>query len=107
MWRVLQASGFKVLQAADGSVALSLATRSKPDLIISDVMMDNLNGFMLCELLRKEPSTSEIPIILITGEAQRAGAWESEMNVKYLQKPVGVRDLLSAVNQQLESAASH
>jgi len=104
MWRTLRSAGFKVLQAADGLIALSIATRKIPDLIISDVMMDNLNGFMLCDLLRKEPRTANIPIFLITGEAQRAGAWQSEMNVKYFQKPVAVRDLLAAVDQELASA---
>jgi len=106
MWRILRSGGFKVLQASDGLIALSIATRKKPDLIISDVMMDNLNGFMLCELLRKEPKTTNIPIFLITGEAQRAGAWQSEMNVKYFQKPIAVRDLLDAVHQELADAPS-
>lgn len=98
---VLRQNKFKVLEAENGSRALALATARKPDLIISDVMMDNVNGFMLCELLRKEPSTAKIPIILVTGAAQNAGAWNSDGTVDYLQKPVSMSDLLLAVRKRL------
>ena len=98
---VLRKNGFKVLEAENGSLALSLATAGKPDLIISDVMMDNVNGFMLYELLRKQPVTADIPMILITGAAQGAGAWGVEKNVGYLQKPIGMSDLLAEVQKRL------
>jgi CheY-like chemotaxis protein len=78
---VLNSNGFETLEADDGSTALTLAMEKKPDLIISDVMMDNVNGFMLYEMLRKDSSTRKIPMILITGEAQKFGAWDSEKDV--------------------------
>jgi CheY-like chemotaxis protein len=101
MLRILSAHGYGVLEADNGSLALELAGERRPDLIITDVMMDNMNGFMLFELLRKEPATAAIPITLVTGVAQEAGAWDSVENVSYLQKPVDIADLLQAVEQHL------
>ncbi|HTY36046.1 MAG TPA: response regulator [Bacteroidota bacterium] len=98
---VLHSNGFEVLEAENGSMALTLATERKPDLIISDVMMDNVNGFMLYELLQKEKQTKRIPFILVTGEAQKFGAWDSEKNVGYFQKPVSMHDLIEGVKKRL------
>ena len=103
---VLNTNGFETLEADNGTEALTLATEKKPDLIISDVMMDNVNGFMLYELLRKEPATRKIPMILITGEAQKFGAWESEKNVAYFQKPVSMHDVLDEVKKRLKIKSS-
>jgi len=103
---VLNTNGFETLEAENGSIALTLATERKPDLIISDVMMDNLNGFMLYELLRKETATRRIPMIFITGEAQKYGAWDSEKKVGYFQKPVSMHDLLNEVKKRLRVTRS-
>jgi DNA-binding response OmpR family regulator len=98
---VLRQNGYRVFEADNGSRALFLAVNRKPDLIISDVMMDNINGFMLFELLRKERVTEHIPVILMTGAAQGVGAWGSEEHVGYLQKPVGIRQLLEEVERHI------
>ncbi len=103
---VLEAEGFETLEAENGSVAFSLATDRKPDLIISDVMMENLNGFMLYELLQRERSTRGIPLILITGEAADVGAWNAEDNVAYFEKPLSMHDLLSEVRKRLGETPS-
>jgi len=99
---VLDEEGFEVLEADNGSAAYSLATEKKPGLIISDVMMDNMNGFMLCEMLRRDPATREIPVILITGAAQGFGAWNTEQAVKYFEKPLSMHDLLIEVRKRLQ-----
>jgi CheY-like chemotaxis protein len=103
---VFNSNGFEILEAEDGTVALTMATERKPDLIISDVMMDNMNGFMLYEMLRKQPSTRKIPMILVTGEAQKSGAWDAEKNVGYFQKPVSMHDLLNEVKKRLHITGS-
>ena len=96
---VLGEKGFETLEADNGDSALELATTERPDVIISDVMMDNLNGFLLAELLQKEERTSSIPIILMTGAAQAAGAWDTDPDVQYLQKPFSADVLLNAVER--------
>ncbi|HTX17182.1 MAG TPA: response regulator [Bacteroidota bacterium] len=98
---VLTKQGYTVIEAEDGSAALDLAKENLPDLVISDVMMENLNGFMLYELLRDEPKTRNIPMIFVTGEAQKAGAWASDPSVAYLEKPVEPQELLDAVKKKL------
>ncbi len=103
LWNiVLSKQGYEVVEAEDGSLALDLAKARLPDLVISDVMMENLNGFMLYELLREEPSTKNIPMIFVTGEAQKAGAWASDPTVAYLEKPVEPHELLAAVKKKLK-----
>ncbi len=96
---ILTREGYEIIQAEDGSVALDLAKAKMPDLIISDVMMENVNGFMLYELLQDDPVTENIPMIFVTGEAQRAGAWDSNPNVLYLEKPIVMQQLIDAVNK--------
>ncbi len=97
----LKDEGFETIEADNGSSALTLAKTHQPDLIISDVVMDSGSGFMLWEWLRDDPQTAAIPLILITGLAEHAGAWESDPEVEYLAKPFGVLQLLSAVTRKL------
>lgn len=59
-------SGFEVETAKDGSEGYKKVFETAPDLILSDVMMPSLNGFQLCRLLKNNPTTKEIPIILLT-----------------------------------------
>ena len=99
---VLSKEGYGVLEAEDGSSALDLAKEKIPDLVITDVMMENVNGFMLYELLRDEPATFKIPVIFVTGQAQRAGAWASDPGVTYLEKPVFPDQLVLAVKKVLK-----
>jgi CheY-like chemotaxis protein len=98
---VLNANGFEILEAENGSAAFALAAEKQPHLIISDVMMDNMNGFMLLEMLRKDLTTRRIPVMLVTGEAQKYGAWDSVKKVGYFQKPLSMNDLLTAVRKRL------
>jgi len=97
----LQDQGFETIEADNGATGLDLARSHRPDLIISDVMMDNGNGFFLRELLLEDPKTASIPLILMTGQAQRAGAWESDPDVEYLTKPFKVEQLLAAVERKI------
>jgi len=101
--KVLISEGFEILEAEDGGAALDIAKAKLPDLIISDVKMNNLNGFMLVEFLRDDPATAKIPVILVTGEAQNAGMWDSDRNIGYILKPVSPDQLLSAVTRWIKS----
>lgn len=98
---ILEKEGFSVIEAEDGASALEIAKEKLPDLIISDVMMENVNGFMLYEFLRDDPKTEKIPMILVTGKAHSAGAWNLDPHIGYLQKPVAPHELLTAVNKRI------
>ena len=100
---ILSSEGYGVIEAEDGSIALDLAKIKMPDLIISDVMMENVNGFMLYEMLHDDTVTKNIPMIFVTGEAQKAGAWDSDPNVVYLEKPIVMQQLIDAVEKVMKA----
>src|SRR3990172_1046817 len=101
----LEALGYDVIEADSGTKALDLARSLKPHLIISDVVMDSGSGFLLRELLREDEETSMIPLVLMTGHAQGAGAWGSDPDIEYLEKPFKSAKLVSAVERSLKRAS--
>lgn len=98
----LKRDGFETLEADDGLSAFELAKAHIPALIISAVMMYSGSGFILQEFLKKEPRTAKIPLILMSGKAQDAGAWGSDPDVAYFEKPFDLSQLLSAVQRMLK-----
>jgi len=101
--RLLEQS-YWVETAIDGIDALNGIRHSPPDLVLSDVMMPNLNGFGLLQALRSQPETKEIPIILLSaraGEEARVeglGAGADD----YLVKPFSARELIARVESTLK-----
>ena len=95
--------GFTVLQAVDGALGLEQARASKPDIIVSDVMMPNMSGVEMVTELKADPETANIPVILLSAKAQGgdirhgidAGADE------YVTKPFEPLDLIDRVNALL------
>ena len=67
----LEAEGFYVVSAGDGEEAYTKALDEAPDLIILDVMMPKGDGFETCERLKKDPRTSDIPVVLLTAKTGR------------------------------------
>jgi CheY-like chemotaxis protein len=98
--------GFKLLEAEDGLIGLEFAKKHKPDLVISDVVMDNVNGFMMLESLRADPETAQIPVIMMTSQATQAGAWKSGGAIEYLEKGFTVDELLAVVDRILKAEPS-
>jgi PAS domain S-box-containing protein len=101
--------GFDVHTAQDGKRALELARTSRPDAIISDVMMPELDGFGLVLALRDDPALADVPIVLVTSSyvepadrtlAQRAGA-----NDLVVRSP-DLEDLIRAIRDALETESS-
>jgi CheY-like chemotaxis protein len=99
--------GFEVLEAENGLVGLELARRQKPNLIISDVIMDNLNGFMMLESLQEDPETAQIPVIMMTTPALNAGAWKSGVAIEYLEKGFSLDELIAIVDKILKIQPTH
>ena len=62
----LEAFGFEVVTAADGQEGLSKARKEKPDLIIMDIMMPNVDGYQACRMIKFDTNLSSIPIIMLT-----------------------------------------
>ena len=100
---VLEKEGFAIGTAANGTDALIKTRSISPDLIILDLMLPGLNGFDICETLRKDPLTASVPIIMLTGlcsEFGRLAGLESGAN-EFLTKPFKVEELVSKVDKLL------
>lgn len=99
----LRQSGFFVFEARDGQEGSEIAQHHIPDLIISDVMMEKLDGFALLDKLRMDPATSTIPFIFMTGlsdkDSMRKGMTSGADD--FLVKPFTGSDLLAAVESRL------
>jgi signal transduction histidine kinase len=94
---------FDVEAVSDGNAALNHALKHPPDLILSDIMMPGLDGFALLKALRSEPSTSTLPVILLSaraGEESRVEGIEAGAD-DYLVKPFTARELLARVTTHL------
>ena len=100
-------AGYEVTTAANGWEALDCIKRCRPDLILLDLMLPDLDGFGVCEILRRDPLSATIPIIIVS-------AWASTDSrnlglelgaLDYITKPFSPKELVSRVNQLLHARA--
>jgi PAS domain S-box-containing protein len=97
---------YEVHAVPDGQAALAAVREYSPELVLSDVMMPNLDGFGLLHALRSDPATRTVPIILLSaraGEESRVEGMEQGAD-DYLIKPFSARELLARVQTHLEMA---
>ncbi len=101
--RLLNDRGWSVEAVGDGNAALAAARRTRPDLVLTNVMMPGLDGFALMRALRREPATATVPIVLLSARAGEEARIEgSEAGADdYLVKPFGAQELLARVGAQL------
>jgi signal transduction histidine kinase len=100
-----QLDTYRIMEAADGRQGLSLAKQYLPNLIILDYMMPEIDGIELAEMLKKDPSTARIPIILLTahaGDGPRIAALNAGVN-DFLTKPFSSTELQSRVKNILST----
>lgn len=100
--REIKTAGYNVIESDNGEDALEMIKQQKPDLIISDVMMTNMNGFMLRQAITDDPEIANIPFIMMTGMAMNAGAWEADPDVDYIKKPFIIPDVIALINKRLK-----
>ncbi len=102
----LSQKGYEILEAENGAIGIEIARRSLPDLILCDVNMEKVDGYLTLSSLRNEPSTSAIPFILMTGLADNAGMRHGmELGADdYLPKPFTLEGLYAAVEVRLSKA---
>ncbi|MES2559352.1 MAG: response regulator [Bacteroidota bacterium] len=100
---ILTLARFDVIKACNGKEGVSLAQTERPDLIICDIMMPELDGYGVLHLLSKDESTSWIPFIFVTAKAEREDLRKGmSMGADdYLTKPYDDRELLDVVETRL------
>jgi DNA-binding response OmpR family regulator len=108
MGEILELANYKVLLAPDGKQGVALALSAKPDIIICDIMMPELDGYGVIHLLQKNEATRNIPFIFLTAKAERAELRKGmELGADdYITKPFSGTELLNAIEGRLRKAAS-
>jgi DNA-binding NarL/FixJ family response regulator len=103
---VLRLEKFQALSAENGRIGVELAKKKKPDLVLCDVMMPELDGYGVITALRADPETVAVPFIFLTAKGEKPDI-RVGMNLgadDYLTKPVVKADLLAAIRSRLERA---
>ena len=104
----LEMDGHELFCARNGMEALNQARKHLPDVILLDLMLPDMDGFSICEILRCQPSTANIPVIMLTamaGEMPRLHGFEVGAS-DYCLKPIRLRDLRDRVRSVIETCAA-
>lgn len=102
MRALLEAFGYHVIVATNGREAVELATSHRPDLVLMDIMMPELDGFEATRELRKRPELEGMPIIAVTAmEGAQQLAIQAGAN-DFVRKPVDIRGLIAKVNDWIQ-----
>ena len=104
----LEMDGHQLFCARNGLEALNQARKHLPDVILLDLMLPDMDGFSICEILRCQPSTANIPVIMLTamaGEMPRLHGFEVGAS-DYCLKPIRLRDLRERVRSVIETCAA-
>ncbi|MFF5084153.1 PleD family two-component system response regulator [Actinoplanes sp. NPDC000266] len=99
----LQVAGFRTLTADNGRSALTLAVERRPQVIILDVTMPQLDGLTVCAELHNSAATAEIPVLMISGTAEPSRLLAAGAD-DFLPKPFSSREMMRRVNWLLLSS---
>ncbi len=103
---ILELAGYKVFTAENGKKGVDAALKEKPDVIICDIMMPELDGYGVLHMVRKNPESQNIPFIFLTAKTERSDFRKGmEMGADdYITKPFDDMELLNAVEVRLKKA---
>lgn len=103
MRALLEAHGYQVIEAANGREAVERAQQHRPDVILMDIMMPEMDGFEATRLLRRDDATRLVPIIAVTAMdgAQRLSIQAGAND--YVAKPIDARALLGKIREWLRA----
>ncbi len=103
---VLTRAGYDVAEAEDGETALERIAEAAPDVVVLDVMMPGLGGYAVCQILREEPRTALLPVIMLSARTDTRSRQEgfNAGATRYLTKPLRVDELLRHLDEVLDTA---
>jgi twitching motility two-component system response regulator PilH len=101
--RIVEKLGHETVTAEDGAAGVEAAKRERPQLILMDVVMPNLNGFQATRTISKDPDTAHIPIVLVTTKDQETDkVWGIRQGAKaYVTKPIKEEELVAVLKELL------
>lgn len=101
---LLSAAGYQIVEATNGLDAVKLATSERPDLVLMDIQLPDLDGVEALRRLRANDRTATIPVLALTAQAMRGDRerFLAEGFDGYLSKPVNVRELIGVVREHCE-----
>jgi DNA-binding response OmpR family regulator len=104
---LLRRAGYETASAGDGEEALELIRRTRPDVVLLDIMLPKRNGYEVCRSVKSEPALFSIPVIMLTAKGQEVEMLKGlELGASaYITKPFGNAEVLEAVRAALESRA--
>ena len=103
---LFQAFGYEVVEARNGREAVQRAQADRPDLILMDIMMPEVDGLVACRAIRALPGMEQVPIIAVTAlDSARDMALQAGMS-DYVSKPVDIHGLLAKVSVLLKPTAA-
>jgi len=94
---VLERNGYAVLSAGDGLEAMKFLLTARVDMVVTDALMPNLDGYELCRFVRNSPHLAHLPVILLSALDPRNTTDESEQVNAFLAKPVSPEVLLACL----------
>jgi len=107
---ILNNAGYEVIPAYDGKTGMQKAINEKPDLIILDVILPDINGFSVCREIKEDPNLQNIPVILFTSIGAKPGGYPENIGIQhkadaYIEKPASPELLLEKVTFLLTTSA--
>jgi len=87
--QIVSAAGYQVITAGSGKEAVAKVKSDKPDAVLLDVIMSDMNGFQACRTITNHPETKHIPVILVSSKGEKTDkVWGSEQGARaYVTKP--------------------
>jgi DNA-binding response OmpR family regulator len=99
LWqRYMKRSGFRAISTQEGKEALDMARRERPDLVVLDVMLPDIDGWDVLQALKADPSTCDIPVLICSALREEKRGMASGAD-GYLQKPILYEDFLAALSR--------
>jgi two-component system cell cycle response regulator DivK len=99
---VLQAAGYRTLEAATGTLAVELATEHRPAVVLMDIQLPDIDGVEALGRLRADRRTASIPVLAVTAQAMKEDRERFRAFDGYLAKPVDIIELLATVKRHCE-----
>ncbi|HEX7628438.1 MAG TPA: response regulator, partial [Candidatus Methanoperedens sp.] len=104
----LESDDYEVIEAYTGDGAIRKAHSEAPDLILLDIMLPDLTGYEICNMIKKDPLTRSIPIIMLTGLGETGRIAGLELGAdEYITKPFDLNELKAKIHTLLRNIFPH